>query len=112
MRFAILTHDHPFWHWDLLLEAGEACRTWRLLSSPDSEGPIIAEAIPNHRLMYLDYEGPVTGNRGTVTRWDGGEMVWITATSTYVHVLVQGTRWPGRLSLHLTDRQDHWILQR
>ena len=27
----------------------------------------------NHRLLYLDYEGPVSGNRGIVRRWDGGE---------------------------------------
>ncbi len=27
-RFAILNHDHPFLHWDLLLEDGDRCRTW------------------------------------------------------------------------------------
>ncbi|MBI1347968.1 hypothetical protein GC163_16965 [bacterium] len=112
MRFAILTHDHPFLHWDLLLEAGPVCRTWRLLSSPEDVRPIVAEAIPDHRLKYLDYEGPVSGNRGAVTRWDGGKMVWLTSTSTYVHVIVQGTRWQGKLSLHAPDRQNHWILQR
>lgn len=112
MRFAILTHDHPFPHWDLLLEAGPVCRTWRLLTSPEHDGLIVAEAIPDHRLMYLDYEGPVSGDRGTVTRWDAGELIWITATAADVHVLVKGTRWQGRLSLHCVEESGQWTLTR
>ena len=77
-RFAILTHDHPSLHWDFLLEQGESCLTWRLLKAPDSTGSIPAEAITDHRLMYLDYEGPVSGNRGTVTQWDAGTFEWLT----------------------------------
>ena len=60
-RFAILTHDHPFPHWDFLLENGDRCRTWRLLASPDSHGAKFRpKRLPDHRLMYLDYEGPVS----------------------------------------------------
>ena len=33
-RFVILEHDHPVVHWDLMLEAGEALRTWRLAAPP------------------------------------------------------------------------------
>ena len=69
-RFAVLTHDHPYLHWDFLLEAGGALRAWRLAAPPAHA--IDATALPDHRLMYLDYEGPVGGGRGTVTRWDGG----------------------------------------
>ena len=90
MRFAILTHDHPFPHWDLLLEAGETCRTWRLLANPDSEGPIPAEILPDHRVFYLDYEGPVSGNRGTVLQWDSGECTWLTARADLVRVICRG----------------------
>ena len=79
-RFAILTHDHPSLHWDFLLEQGDSCRTWRLLKSPDSPGEIPAEAIADHRLMYLDYEGPVSGNRGAVTQWDAGTFEWLSPT--------------------------------
>lgn len=71
-RFVILTHDHPFDHWDLMLEAGGVLRTWRLLCEPAPDRIIGAEPLPDHRLHYLDYEGPVSGDRGTVTRWDAG----------------------------------------
>jgi hypothetical protein len=71
-RFVILEHDHPVLHWDLLLEAGPVLRGWRLLDLPRPGVAIAAEATFNHRLIYLDYEGPVSGNRGTVRRWDVG----------------------------------------
>ena len=64
-RFTILEHDHPHLHWDLLLDAGDALRTWRLLSPPACLQWIAAEQLPDHRRLYLDYEGPVSGNRGT-----------------------------------------------
>lgn len=102
-RFAILEHDHPALHWDLLLEAGDACRTWRLASPPASGEVIAAEAIADHRLMYLDYAGPVSGDRGTVTQWDFGQFVWIKATDDEVCVLLAGRRISGRLTLNHTD---------
>lgn len=68
-----MIHDHPFLHWDLLLEAGEVLRAWRLLAEPAADVTIAAEALPDHRPVYLDYEGPVSGERGTLVRWDAGE---------------------------------------
>ena len=72
-RFAILRHDHPFLHWDLLLEAGPVALTWRLLRPPLQRELIAAESLPDHRLLYLDYEGPVSGDRGSVRRVAGGQ---------------------------------------
>jgi hypothetical protein len=72
-RFVILEHDHPELHWDLMLQAGETLRTWRLARRPEKPGDVIeATAIGEHRPMYLDYEGPVSGGRGRVIRWDHG----------------------------------------
>jgi len=71
-RFVVLTHDHPCLHWDLMLEEGDALRTWRLEKPPENGTPIEAEPLSDHRLAYLDYEGPVSGDRGTVARWDRG----------------------------------------
>ncbi len=70
-RFVILEHDHPLLHWDLMLEAGDVLQTWRLAAPPQSQS-IEAMALGDHRRMYLDYEGPVSGDRGTVRRWDAG----------------------------------------
>ena len=71
-QYVILTHDHPFLHWDLLLEKEGVLKTWRLLKEPDSQSRIEVEALPDHRVHYLDYEGPVSGDRGTVSQWDKG----------------------------------------
>jgi hypothetical protein len=71
-RFVILEHDHPFLHWDLMLERGPSLRTWRLLAQPQLGQTIAAEASFDHRPVYLHYEGPVSGGRGQVKRWDWG----------------------------------------
>jgi len=72
-RFVILEHDHPVLHWDLMLEAGDVLQSWRLAQPPELGVVIEATALGDHRAMYLDYEGPVSGGRGTVKRWDAGE---------------------------------------
>jgi hypothetical protein len=106
MRFAVLHHDDPFPHWDLLLEAGESCRTWRLLDDPAGPGPWRAEAIADHRPFYLDYEGPVSGNRGQVTAWDRGEFDGIVTTESLIRVRCHGAKWHGELTLrHQTECQ-------
>jgi hypothetical protein len=71
-RYVILEHDHPHLHWDLMLEAGDVLRTWRLAEAPAPGRRVAAEATSDHRLIYLDYEGPVSGGRGAVTVWDRG----------------------------------------
>jgi DNA polymerase Ligase (LigD) len=71
-RYVILEHDHPELHWDFMLEAGDVLKTWRLADRPRAGQPVRAEPSFDHRQLYLDYEGPVSGNRGTVTAWDRG----------------------------------------
>ncbi len=72
-RFVILEHDWPERHWDFMLEMGESLRTWRLERFPEQDLWIQATPLPDHRLAYLDYEGPVSGNRGSVVRREAGE---------------------------------------
>lgn len=56
-----------------MLEADGVLETWRLARPPESsDGAIEATALADHRLIYLEYEGPVSGNRGSVKRWDLG----------------------------------------
>ncbi|QDT53235.1 hypothetical protein Pan44_12510 [Caulifigura coniformis] len=66
--FVVLEHDHPVLHWDLMLDAGESLRTWRLSEPPLAGRTTTCESLPDHRRAYLDYEGPVSGGRGTVSR--------------------------------------------
>lgn len=91
-RFVLLEHDHPVLHWDFMLENAEALLTWRLSRIPAADGkPVSAEPLPDHRRLYLDYEGPVSGNRGTVRRVDAGQFEW-------------RSREDGRLECELTGK--------
>jgi len=78
-RFVILEHDHPFLHWDLMLEVKDGLRAWRLLEMPAPGATVPATILSLHRKLYLDYEGPLTGNRGKVSRWDRGSYQIISA---------------------------------
>lgn len=98
-RFVVLEHDHPHLHWDLMLEKGEVLRTWRLASPPTAGQDIAAEAIGDHRLAYLDYEGPVSGGRGRVCRWDAGSFTWTLDTPGKVVICLEGRRLCGTVHL-------------
>ncbi|MEX0939666.1 MAG: DNA polymerase ligase N-terminal domain-containing protein [Pirellulales bacterium] len=77
-RFVVLHHQCPAelprpTHWDLMLEHGGTLVTWALQRPPDEPAPIAAERLPDHRLDFLSYQGPLTGGRGSVIRWDEGQ---------------------------------------
>lgn len=67
----VLSADH---HWDLMLEGDERLATWQLSVPPENctGGPVAAVRIADHRKVYLDYEGPVSGGRGSVSIVDSG----------------------------------------
>lgn len=98
-RFTIVAHDHPFHHWDLFLEAGPVLRTWRLVPRLDPESAFVVEPTPDHRLDYLEYEGPISNDRGSVQRVDGGTFEWQRDEGDRIEILLTGTRFVGRLIL-------------
>jgi hypothetical protein len=75
-RFVILCHKSPQGaHFDLMLESGGVLKTWALPQPPQAGVEMTCEALSDHRLAYLDYEGPISGGRGDVSRWDRGTFV-------------------------------------
>lgn len=99
-RFVVLRHELPDTaarpsHWDLMLEVPGALRTWALEAPPALGTTTWADALPDHRLAYLDYEGPVSGNRGEVHRFDHGTFEWIQDNAHSVVVRLQGERFQG-----------------
>lgn len=102
-RYVILEHDHPFLHWDLMIEWGDHLKTWRLFSPPNPGESVRAEPLAQHRLMYLDYEGPVSGGRGTVTQWDAGRVVEITEYGEACIMRILGRRLYGTIRVGPTD---------
>jgi hypothetical protein len=102
-RFALLEHDYPTLHWDFLLEQGDVLLTWRL-SAPLQSGAVLdALKAFDHRRLYLDYEGPVSGGRGQVTRWDGGTFDWEVRQPGCMAVRLCGARLRGVFRLELLE---------
>ncbi len=102
-RFAVLQHDHPTLHWDFLLEHQGALLTWRLSAPPEDGAIVDAEQSFDHRLFYLDHEGPVSGGRGSVTRWDGGTFDWETHEPNRIVVSLAGSRLRGTFRLERAE---------
>ncbi len=95
-RYVILQHDHPFLHWDLMLKHGTFLRTWRLPAIPQNGESLEAEALGDHRPFYLDYEGPVSGDRGHVVRWDSGTYAIESETQEELIIRLNGAKLKGR----------------
>ena len=90
MRYVVLHHknwpDHDD-HYDLMLQmrAGETDddRSLKTFATGGDEFPAaLLRLIDDHRQAYLHYEGPLSGERGTVRRADEGELRWITPYMT------------------------------
>ena len=109
-RFVVLRHETPPGaprptHWDLMFECGASLRTWAVLELPTSTTSVAAQRLADHRLAYLDYEGPVSRSRGVVSRWDGGDYEITYECPDQWSVQLRGKRWTGQLSLRLQDEQ-------
>ena len=78
-----------------MLENEAALRTWRLLQPPQAGVACPAEPLPDHRLAYLNYEGPVSGNRGSVQRWDAGDYLFVQESAAGIEVRLAGRRLQG-----------------
>jgi hypothetical protein len=109
-RFVILEHDVPMLHWDLLIEQNGVLVSWRLRAPLQPGEPFAAEASAPHRLLYLDYEGPVSGGRGVVTRWDGGECIWLESGPEGVRVRLRGQKIAGELILEGRGEEWHGVV--
>ncbi len=106
-RFVILTHDWPFPHWDFLAEAGGVLRAWRLLAEPVAGADVAAERNFDHRLFYLDYEGPLSGDRGSVLRWDAGSCEWLADEPDRAEIELHGAKLTGQAGL--TRVGETWV---
>src|SRR5690348_6710528 len=103
-RFVILRHEcpegyKPGVHWDLMLEEADSLRTWALAVEPAIGLTIAAEQLSDHRLAYLDYEGPISGNRGRVSRWDSGRYELLDSSAAELCFLLLGHQIRGRGAL-------------
>lgn len=76
-RFVVLEHQRlqngqPADHLDLMVESDGSFLTWAFEQWPQPGEKFGAKRLPNHRLEYWDYEGPLSQDRGHVLRLDRG----------------------------------------
>lgn len=101
-RGVLLRHDLPdgSHHFDWMVELAipdeHRLVTLRIPPPPapaDPPGPMdpagrpfTAELLPPHRAAYLDHEGPIAGDRGTVTRLAAGPAGVLERTETRLRI--------------------------
>jgi hypothetical protein len=104
-RFVILRHeDRRGVHFDFMLEAAGVLKTWSLPRPPEIGVEMECEALPDHRIEYLEYEGPISGDRGDVTRWDSGTYTVERHGDTEWIVRLFGEKYAGPASLFRLER--------
>ncbi len=109
-RFVILHHTgFGREHWDLMLESADALWTWKLSQDPTAGVGRVVEAVKigDHRKHYLDYEGPLSGNRGQVSRVDHGELASIDLDENTVTAKLTGRHLAGTYRL-VRIAGDNW----
>lgn len=109
-RYVVLAHHTTPFHYDLMLEHGDALATWSFDEPPGTDGQA-CRRIQDHRKAYLDYEGEVSGGRGRVERWDGGTYEG-TIGEEEVVATFGGKELTGRWKLLRAGDQERWELRR
>ncbi len=113
-RFVLLRHTCPTEyqkpsHWDFMLEQEGQLQTWELrvlpllwaqaLGAPGAVEAVPAIRLPDHRLEFLEYEGPLTGGRGTVHRCDWGDYQLLRQEESIVEFFLSGKTILGNAKL-------------
>lgn len=91
-----------------MFESAGALRTWSVDQLPTAGGPPqAATALPLHRIAYLDYEGPVSGDRGTVRRVATGHYQLVTEAAGRTEMMIDSPEMIGRI---IFDAERVWLL--
>lgn len=114
-RFVVLRHEpepgsYQRLHWDFMLEDETTLLTWALDDEPLVGRHNLGVQLANHRLEYLDFEGPVSRARGCVSRWDAGTYVWLDRAPDVLVVRLDGQILCGRVRLERTPPDHRWVL--
>ena len=108
-RYAVLRHtdapdDPSGCHYDLLLEDGDGCRTWRLAEPPGIDHTVpTATPLPPHRLIWLEpRSAAVSGDRGWAERVMAGDYDGALPTDHSAPILIELKTGDlrGQLSIH------------
>ncbi len=98
-RFVLLEHVWNGVHWDFMLEDGDVLRTWAIDAPIVAGQDLPARALADHRRIYLEYEGEISGNRGCVRRVDAGTYRTLVWSADRVRVELAGSQLVGEVDL-------------
>ncbi len=98
LRFVVLHHTgvaEP--HFDLLIEVpgSNELMTWRIGTGPGEwagADAVGAVRIADHRVLYMNYEGEISGGRGEVKRVAAGQTKVVEADDSRVTLAEMGER--------------------
>jgi hypothetical protein len=124
-RFVLLHHECPTGytkpsHWDFMLEFDGVLWTWELHELPapwrgeemaSVNEAIVATRLADHRIEYLDYEGPLSGKRGSVSRVDKGDFSVVQHTPEKLIAQLNSKLCQGTVQLTAADQPNRWELR-
>lgn len=108
-RFVVLQHtDKAGIHFDLMIDLGPALATWKFSQAPEqaATGSLPCHRIGDHRRAYLDYEGPISSDRGHVVRHDAGDCDATSDDGLNWLVTFRGEKLSGRFRLRFAGAPD------
>ena len=103
-----------------MLEEDGKLRTWQLDqlptgwaealgTPPGDQATVNALPLPDHRLIYLEYEGPLSDNRGTVSQCDAGNFQTTRREEQLWEFELAGSKITG--CARLTCKKQEWLLE-
>lgn len=115
VRFVVLAHtDRLGCHFDLMIDTGDGLATWKCPQPPE-QAPrqgLLCRRLGDHRRIYLGYEGPISGDRGWVRRWDSGRCTVLISGPRRWEVDFRGYRLKGVLLLAASEEDEgQWCLR-
>ena len=115
VRFVVLFHTQDRGdHFDLMIDGGDGLTTWKMAEPPENalSRELQCRRIADHRRAYLDYEGPVSGDRGVVRQHDAGWCEVRRRGENDWRIRLEGRRVRGRFRLYRSDQSESaWRLR-
>ena len=114
-KWVLLRHELPCgsWHFDWLLSRPDAPEaglvSFRVFCDPlMATGRFEAIPTPDHRRVYLTYEGEVSGGRGRVTRVNEGLVTRIDRFDDSIEIVMSE---PARVTFRGRANGENWVFE-
>ncbi|QDV71826.1 hypothetical protein Poly24_55660 [Rosistilla carotiformis] len=95
-----------------MLEHEGQLRTWAIEQIPHRDECVEGIELPPHRLAYLDFEGEISGGRGTVRRIDQGDYRTLESSRAWFTVEMHGLEATKNLRFQRAKSPQLWVISR